>query len=363
MRPEESISYKLKQQLAKNGPIRPSSPPPNQVVSPFDNIEPGKPYKHVSLKEKPPELKQFTLDLPKLKHGGDTAIITCYFNMADYRRPLGNLQRFLWEIGSNYPTYIIELVLEGQKHLLPKAENTILVETKSILWHKEQLLNLIKKHVHPRYTKIAWIDCDMTFADDDWLEKVSKSLNEYKVVQCFKKAIWLDRYGLPEKEFLSVGYAKQHDQNKWFDFSIWHPGFAWAARRDMWDEVGGLFPYSFSGSGDSVMAWGFTGKDDVRYTIGGVFNQNGWKSPEWKEWSEKAKKYTNQKIGYADNLVLHNWHGDWKNRDYNKAKTIPVLDFSKDIVTNEKGLFEWNPNCPHIDYFKKMFEARKEDGE
>lgn len=370
MKPEESISYKLRQQLKANqnkvnAPIRPPTPPPSEVPPPLE-VKPGEPYIHVPLKERNKEIPDFKLDLPKLVHKGDTAIITCYFNMANYRRPLGNFQRFLWESASNYPVYAIELVLEGSKHFLPEAENTMLAETKSILWHKEQLLNLIKERVPSRYKKIAWVDCDMTFADNNWVNKVSDALEKYKVVQCFKKAVWLDQTGLPEKEFLSAGYAQASGKENWWHFGNWHPGFAWAARRDMWDKVGGLFPYSFSGSADSVMAYGFgglSGGESVGYTIGGVFDKNGWKSPQWSEWSKKAKAYTTGKIGYADNLVLHNWHGDWKNRDYQKHKTMPVLDFSKDVFINEKGILEWNPACEHAEYFQKVFENRKEDGE
>jgi len=369
MKPEESISFKLRQQLKAQSlgqPIKPPAPPPTPQNNPTFTLEPNKPYVHVSLKEKnnwKPDT--FKLDLPELKHLGDTAIITCYFNMANFRTPIGNFQRFLWEVGSNYPLYVAELTLEGQPHLLPQASNTLLLETNSILWHKEQLLNLIEKKVPSRYKKIAWIDCDMTFPQADWLQKISYALDTYKVIQCFKKGIWLDEYGLPEKEFISAGYANAKKEQNWWHFVYFHPGFAWAARRDMWAKVGGLFPYSFSGSGDSVMAYGFggiPGGEAVGYTIGGVFNKNGWKSPEWVEWSKKAKEYAQGKIGYADNLVLHNWHGDWKDRDYQKHKTMPVLDFSKDVFINDKGLLEWNPECEHIDYFKKMFQSRREDG-
>ena len=115
-----------------------------------------------------------------------------------------------------------------------------LIRGKSILFNKYTplLLNLISKKVPVKYKKIIWIDADVFYKDELWIDKTSESLNRYKIVQPFSKCIYLDKFGnvlINNRIGLVYGY-----KNIPKDFRVWNynSGFAWAAKREFFENFG-----------------------------------------------------------------------------------------------------------------------------
>jgi hypothetical protein len=113
----------------------------------------------------------------------------------------------------------------------------------------------------------------------------------------------------------------------------WHPGFAWAIRRQAFNDLGGLIDWAILGSADDHMAKALIGRENrsVPTTM----------HPEYrhmlKVWQERAEKYIKRNVGYVSGTIHHMFHGAKKNRKYverwqilTKNKFQPSVDLKKD---------------------------------
>ena len=180
----------------------------------------------------------------------DLAVIASYFNFTGNKNFLSNFLKFGESLKKqNVPLYVIEI--SDKEYELPKNFNVIKFKTDSILWHKENALNVLAKRLPSNVKKIAWIDTDIIIEDDNWAERASNLLETYEVIQLAGNCDFLDEHGEISfaKETCGKAYAeKRKDYNR---FDIYHLGLCWAANKSFFDNVG-LFEYDVTGGGDSV---------------------------------------------------------------------------------------------------------------
>ena len=112
--------------------------------------------------------------------------ITCYFNPIGYRRRLENYRIFRQRL--KLPLVAVELSFDGAFELRP-VDADILVQLcgPAVLWQKERLLNVALKSLPASCDKVAWLDCDILFENDDWIERAKKALDEFAVVHLFRE--------------------------------------------------------------------------------------------------------------------------------------------------------------------------------
>ena len=294
----------------------------------------------------------------------DIALITCFFNPLNFKQNLSNYFQFKKYIkGLNYPLYTAELTFNDNTSQLMDDEYTWKIQTNDILWHKERLLNLISKKVPAKYKKIIWMDADVFYKDDSWIDKTSESLNRYKIVQPFSKCIYLDKFGnvlINNRIGLVYGY-----KNIPKDFRVWNynSGFAWAAKREFFENFG-LFDRGILGSGDGFMVNTFT-KNATFDLYVERFKWNEHIVKDYLNWSIPVINYIGDDIGYIDAEIYHNWHGDLVNRMYLQRAEI-LKDFNPFTMLKEdqNGLWNWN-DIVDQDFKNKVinyFRQRKEDG-
>jgi hypothetical protein len=82
-----------------------------------------------------------------------------------------------------------------------------------------------------------------------------------------------------------------------------HPGFAWAARREALDVLGGLFDVAVVGEADYIMAKALVGEAPTSSTPASP-PATGRPS----DWQAQALKLRGD-LGYVPGTVLHHWHG------------------------------------------------------
>lgn len=126
------------------------------------------------------------------------------------------------------------------------------VRTNQEIWLKENMINLAIQQLPADWKYVAWIDADIQFVRPDWVGETIHQLQHYDIVQMFSVAFDLDpnfmpygiNYsfmhdyvnGVPNKDMniegSSYGKSVMSKKTPGLKVNRWHPGFAWAARRD-----------------------------------------------------------------------------------------------------------------------------------
>lgn len=283
------------------------------------------------------------------KQSKDMAVCFVVFNPAQTKRILMNYLYTKNQLDiQGIPNYTLELVYEGRT---PELHNAFHVSSNSFMFHKENMYRVLEPMIPRRYTKLAFLDCDVLFPDSEWYWAVSKLLNTHDVVQPFEDAVWMDlTYTKPMLRRKSVLFL----QTPMWDFQ-YHPGFAWCMRRDWFKRVG-FFEYAVSGSGDtlSVSTW-------LRKT----FPRNFQSLPKAlvNEYV-KFRTLPAPRITYLQGtIILHLYHGARENRKYSERHKM--LDVSDDITTlvhkNKRGIFEWKDPDRWNPLFLNYFVSRNDD--
>ena len=281
----------------------------------------------------------------------DMAICLVIFNPAQTKRMLMNYffcrNEFMKQ---GLPVFTMELVYEGREPEIPDAFH---VHASSVMFHKENLYRILEKKIPKKYTKLAFLDCDVIFGDPCWYEDTSDLLDKHDVVQPFETANWMD---LTYTEVMLSRKTALLMKSKQWDFT-YHPGFAWCMRRDWYKRVG-FFDYAISGSGDtlSVAAW-------MRKTFPNKFQS----LPDPLVYAYTKDFFLREKpsMTYLKGMtVYHLYHGSRTNRQY--AERHKMLDVSLPITElihpNKEGVYEWIDEKDQWNArFQAYFDGRNDD--
>jgi hypothetical protein len=253
----------------------------------------------------------------------------------------------------------------------------IRVQSRDELWLKENAGNLLLHHLPPDAKYIAFMDADVEPVRPNWVGETIQKLQHFQVVQMFSQAVDLgpnheilkhhrsfaDCYhaGLPMPivPYSGSGGTMVDGVNQW------HPGFAWAFRREALEAVGGFIDVAILGSADRHMATGLIGRilDSVPDGVHQSYRD------ALLEWQTRADRYIRRNVGYMDGLLLHYWHGRKADRAYKTRWQILVersFDWRSDLKRNVQGLWQL---CDHGDErhiglrddLRAYFAARNED--
>lgn len=292
-------------------------------------------------------------------------VVTAVFNPCRYRSRIKlywEFEKYVRDCGAKLLT--VELAYNRRDFAVTQPDNPfhLQLRTKSELWHKERMINLGIQRLPPDWKYVAWVDADVIFARPDWVEETIQLLQHYQVIQMFSQAIDLTPCNEMLKSHTGIIYAYQEgklEQNNRYD--NFHPGFAWAARREALDDLGGLFDTAVLGSADRHMALSFIECVEKSYPRGiskGYFEQ-------LELWQNRAKKYIRKNVGFMPGALIHYWHGKKVDRRYADRWKILVkhqYDPEFDLKYDAQGLYQFTDRCPQLEYdIRKYFGARNED--
>jgi hypothetical protein len=238
------------------------------------------------------------------------------------------------------------------------------------IWHKENVLNLLINRLPADAKYIAWIDSDVRFAKPDWCQETMHLLQHYQVLQMFSHTLDLGPEDEPVGNSIGYVYKKITDPDYPSDGyyyggkkGLWvHPGFAWAARRDALNHLGGLVDWCILGSGDWTMGAALFGEVEKSLNPGYSETYKRWA----RQWQERAEKYIRRNVGYMPGLVHHRWHGKKMNRNYDTRWRLlietgydPELDLKRDV----QGLWQLTDRSIALrDGIRRYAKLRNEDG-
>jgi hypothetical protein len=259
--------------------------------------------------------------------------------------------------------------------------------TSGELWLKENALNLLAARLPPDWRYVAWIDADVAFSRPDWANETLHQLQHFGLVQMWTHGIDLNSRHEPIAHSSGYAWCLRHEGRRgvpslaaarggssgnyyyvppagppsrpahWF----WHPGYAWACRREVWDATGGLIDWALLGSADRFMA------DASAYRL-----QHPWPNytheteRRWLlEWQQRLQETLRGNVGYVSGTISHYWHGPKAARQYNERGQILIetrFDPERDLVRDGQGLYKLRGNKPALrDRLQSYFRARQED--
>jgi hypothetical protein len=302
----------------------------------------------------------------------DLAIVTCYYNPERYETKRRNYNRFVSPIVDAGTGFVaIECQFGDTSFELSGKAGVHQVRGRDVMWQKERLLNLAIARLPDRYTKVAWLDCDVLFENDRWMVEASSLLEKCAVVQPFEQVVRLPLghsyfRGLGDRwEGFAAVYQREPTQRLCGDFNRHgHTGFAWAARRDILARHG-LFDICIAGSGDHLIIHGFCGDFDTPCTARLLRNNVPYREA-FVRWASAVAADVNARIGYVPGSLLHLWHGDVSKRHYvARSKELEAFGFhpGHDIRIGSTGCWEWNSAKPALHtWAAAYFGRREEDG-
>lgn len=224
------------------------------------------------------------------------------------------------------------------------------------LWHKENALNIGLSKLPEDWETVAWLDADIEFLRKDWVEEVLHALQVYQVVQLFETAVDLGPSGQTisvHKSFMSQ-YIKGGAMHPESTYQEWHPGFAWAARREAIDMMGKLFDKAILGAGDRHMALAFVGKAHLSF--------HPETSSDYQRaimlFQERCHTTIRRDVGFVPGTIVHSWHGKKKDRRYWDRWQILVKNNYipwQDVKPNSFGVYQL-----HDDMSNRFMRLRDE---
>ena len=301
--------------------------------------------------------------------------ITTFFDPIGHSNKYQNYSKFRESSkrqGLNLLT--VELAFDDRPFELKKNQDAdILIQIRgsedNILWQKERLLNIGLENLPKSCDKIAWLDCDIIFRNDSWVKETSDLLLQYNIVQPFEWVIRLaEGNNMVDPDMAPPGvHENEKDISMAYNFSnkktkSGQTGYAWAARRSVFDSVG-FFDKNILSGGDSVMSNVFLGNLYNEHGMSKKYNEKTFLSI--KTWAEKILNRINSKIFYTSGGILHLWHGQVDDRKYSSKFLLYKngnFDPDIDIEIDENDLFSWTGNNKKLQKVAHLlFYSRREE--
>ncbi|CAF1268405.1 unnamed protein product [Rotaria sordida] len=258
------------------------------------------------------------------------AVITIVFNPIQYKTRYDHYQKFEAHMShSGVNLFTVECIFESTTRFgLPRQNfevtragerRHIQLIAPSIVWMKENLINIAIQRLPPNIEYVAWIDADIEFERLDWPHLTIAELQRYPIVQLFELSYFLGPSG--KKDILrrdySFGYSIRNKKlidpkryNEWYP----HPGYAWAMRRSVFNSMGGLLDFCIIGSADLHFAFALLHR--IEETLRPGLHQDYKKlAMMWGDRVAQVAK-NGENVGYVSTNVWHYWHGERNDRNY-----------------------------------------------
>lgn len=259
---------------------------------------------------------------------------------------------------------VVECAYGDRAHELADTPHAthVPVRARTLVWTKENLLNIGIAHLPEDWKYAAWIDADIAFRRPDWATDTVHALQTYDVVQP-----WTQCYDLgPNDEHVALhrSFARvwQDGGDVGGGYGVFaHPGYAWAATRQALDHLGGLIDTAALGAADHHMALALVGQLD-RSLPGGI-------SPAYaaplRRWQNRAMRHIAGNLGCVPGSIEHGWHGQKRHRRYVErwdVLTAHAFDPDEDLKRNTWGVLELAGNKPALARdMERYFRQRHED--
>jgi len=304
---------------------------------------------------------------PMSDHSAGLWVVAVVNNPVRYRSRYNlfkNFRQQMEKAGVNL--LVVETALGHRPFECTSSDNPrdVQLRAKSEIWHKENMINIGISRLPSDWKYLAWIDADVEFVRPDWAEETVHQLQHHKIIQMWQSAIDLGPTGEALQTHQGFVYSWRDGAPKDGAYYSWHPGFAWAARRSIVEDLGGLIDWAILGAGDHHMARAMI--HEVKGNVPVSMHANYHRLVG--EWQERCKRYLKQDIGFMPGTLFHHFHGKKKDRKYWdrwKILTNNHYDPLTDIKKNAQGVYELEVHDERQillrDQIRAYFRQRNED--
>ena len=242
----------------------------------------------------------------------------------------------------------------------------------AVMWQKERLFNVGLDHLPTACNALAWLDCDVVFDNPAWVEETAELLCRHVVVQPFSLAAHLPpgRATMKIREACppgsdrrpSSGYAYTYGRSSPLEdpLVVGHAGFAWAARRSLFDGIG-FYDKMIVGGGGAILACGLLGRSTSRLT----HLMPDALVDDQRQWIAAMSARVRGSVRYTRGSLLHLWHGPRRREALPSALRLlqrHSFDPRRDIRKADSGCFVWAGSKPRLAKgVARLFWLRNED--
>jgi hypothetical protein len=139
-------------------------------------------------------------------------------------------------------------------------------------------------------------------------------------------------------------------------------GLAWAAPRELL-RARGFYDARIVGSGDKSILCAAIGRPELAERAGSM---NSRQREHYRAWAEPFFAATRSRVGYVGGRIFHLWHGDSRDRQYDRRHlNLGRFEFDPyvDIAFDANGAWRWNTHKPQLhEFVRGYFQSRNEDG-
>jgi hypothetical protein len=298
-------------------------------------------------------------------------VVTAVFNPRRFRSRVTLYRQFAKRVeDAGAVLHTVELALGERPYEVTEAGNPNHIQLRSAdeFFVKENLINIAILKLPTDIKYVAWVDADVNFLHPGWAGETVEMLQHHPVVQMFSVVINLNPDYEAFSRWYSFGYS--HATGRPFrpvgkDYNYWHPGFAWAARREFFDATGGLMDRIILGGGDAHMAASLVGKAAETLKVSHFSPQYCEYVLDWERKARKFLEYYNRDVGYVPGLIGHYWHGKFRDRQYVTRRAILErfkFDPYADLRVAPDGLYKLALRDPEFrSALQKYLNSRNED--
>lgn len=294
----------------------------------------------------------------------DFYVITTYFNPFHNLERLENYRTFKENL--NLPLITVEWAPDSIFELSQTdADHLVQISGGDLMWQKERLLNIALSKLPENCEFVAWIDCDIVFANADWHINAKELLKTYNFLQLFDEVNYLSKsisreFDLEKANFLPYEHTDcslskliesrlNFDRNKnkvGKDPNYQRGGAAGMALASKASTIRALKFYdgNIVGGGDSVLFASLLRTLDDYFSMRDLSVKH---QMDIKEWANQiiAKSY---QLGYLKGSIYHLWHGDLSQRQYLERHLILKnhnYDPKNHIFSDSENAWSWQ-NAP-----------------
>jgi hypothetical protein len=309
----------------------------------------------------------------------DLWVLTCYFNPCKYQSRYQNYLQFAQNLRKQ-KVQLCTVELGAPPHLPPdSADLYIAIQETDVLWAKERLLQIGLERLPASCRYVVWCDCDILFQTANWAWQTVDALQVHRVIQPFTTCFFLGALETPLHHGMfppSFSFAKWYSRRQKTIshtadvISNGHPGYVWAARRDVLQRMG-FYDKCILGHADVVMAIAFSHNTDRD----GPFPET-WEpqwSPGWSAalqqdirlWQARAVDVVQGDLGFLTGNIYHLWHGPRSNRNYHsRGYLLQDFDPNVHLALSAQGTWRWTEAARRTRVDQRClqyFEQRQED--